>query len=353
MTATATTTPDVLTHERELTQAVDLCLPGGRRLNPAARGWSRRPLHRANLAGVWGRTKRWDYWALQCEDAVVSLTLADIDYLGLATIEWIDLRAHRKGGRAVIRPFARGVQVPDRPCEGRLAYRSRHLDLEIDYAPNATALRARWSEPDGSTGRVDVSVALPPGYESLNVVIPWSESRFQFTSKHQARPATGSLSFGGRDLALGGAAGEAWGILDVGRGRWPYRTRWNWGGGAGRSRDGRLVGLQIGGKWTAGTGFTENGVSIDGRLTKIGEELTWKYRWEDPMKPWRVRSADGALDATLTPVHDRHGRIDLGLLRTETHQVFGRWTGSVPDGAGSTLSVDGILGFAEESRSRW
>ncbi|MEV5398578.1 hypothetical protein AB0N26_20700 [Streptomyces cellulosae] len=39
-----------MTAEREITSPVDLCLPDGR-LNPAAVGWTRRPLHRANLRG--------------------------------------------------------------------------------------------------------------------------------------------------------------------------------------------------------------------------------------------------------------------------------------------------------------
>ena len=87
-----------------------------------------------------------------------------------------------------------------------------------------------------------------------------------------------------------GADGAAWGVLDVGRGRWPYRTNWNWGGGAGHAApEGPVVGLQLGGKWTEGTGATENGVIVDGRLTKIGVELEWDYRWDDPLR--RGRSA--------------------------------------------------------------
>jgi hypothetical protein len=50
----------VATHERELTEPVDLCTPDGE-LDPAALGWSRRPLHRANLHGRFGINKRWDY----------------------------------------------------------------------------------------------------------------------------------------------------------------------------------------------------------------------------------------------------------------------------------------------------
>ena len=71
-------------------------------------------------------------------------------------------------------------------------------------------------------------------------------------------------------------------MLDVGRGRWPPEITWNWGGGAGRAGD-HVVGLQIGAKWTEGSGFTENGLIVDGRLTKLGRELggttTGTTRW--------------------------------------------------------------------------
>ena len=40
-------------------------------------------------------------------------------------------------------------------------------------------------------------------------------------------------------------------------------------------------------------------------------------------------------------------------LSTEVHQVFGHWTGHVTDEVGQRYEVDAILGFAEESRSRW
>ena len=79
-----------------------------------------------------------------------------------------------------------------------------------------------------------VGARRPAGHESLNVVIPWSDELFNYTSKHQARPATGSLTVGDRTWALGGDTGDAWGVLDVGRGRWPAEVVWNWGGGAGK-----------------------------------------------------------------------------------------------------------------------
>ena len=335
-------------------------MPDGQHLNPAAKGWSRRPLHNANLRGRWGRTKRWDYWAVLAGDLVVSVTYADVDYLGLADIWWVDLFTGESGGNPMPVPLARGVFLPARPGTWPLRYHRPGHRVDIvdepadDHRPAATVIRAEWVE-NGEPARLEVRVDQPAGHESLNVVIPWSSTTFQYTSKHQARPAHGTFSVGDRTWDIGSPdAAEAWGVLDVGRGRWPYRTRWNWGGGAGRAVDGEtVVGFQIGAKWTEGTGYTENGVIVDGRLHKIGQELTWDYSWEDPMAPWRVSLPDGSIDITLTPRYDKHSAIDAVVAATEVHQVFGTWTGHVTTDDARRVEVEGIDGFAEESRSRW
>ncbi|MGB3409910.1 MAG: DUF2804 family protein [Microthrixaceae bacterium] len=67
---------------------------------------------------------------------------------------------------------------------------------------------------------------------------------FNCTSKHQARSAVDELE-----------------VVDR-------------GGGAGRVA-GHVVRLQLGAKWTEGSGFAENGLIVDGRLSKIGRELRW------------------------------------------------------------------------------
>ena len=341
------------THEREITTPIELATANGRRLNSAAKGWSRRPLHRANLRGGWGRTKRWDYWAILAGDLVVSAVYADVDYIGLADVWWADLAEGRTGGRGIAAPGARGISLPERPGTAPLRVQRRHFELDITDADDGTTrIEARWKERDGASGRLAADITMPPGHESLNVVIPWDDRRFQYTSKHQARPTRGELVVGGQRWSFGEDA-DAWGVLDVGRGRWPYTTRWNWGGGAGRARTGEVVGIQIGGKWTEGTGFTENGIIVDGRLHKIGRELRWDYRWDEPLERWRVDDPGGQLRLTLTPRHDKHTRVNALVLSTETHQVFGTWSGSVTTDDGDTLEIDGIAGFAEESRSRW
>jgi len=341
-----------VTHEPELTEPVDLCTPDGAALNPAARGWSRHPLHRANLDGSWGSNKRWDYWAILAGDVVVSCVYSDIDHFGLADVWWADLVTAASGGTSLL-VEAGVLSVPEVPGTRPLRVDEGGLALSIEDGAGSTRLRATWTEEDGRPGRFDITVVRPPGHESVNVVIPWDEQIFNFTSKHQARPAVGHLAVGDRRWAIGGSEGpESWGVLDVGRGRWPAEIIWNWGGGAGRCGE-HVVGLQIGGKWTEGTGFTENGLIVDGRLTKLGSELRWDYVWDDPMAPWRIEDPGGQLDMVLTPRFDKYTNVDAGDLGSEVHQVFGTWAGRLVTDDGLALEFTDVQGFAEEARQRW
>ena len=146
----------------------------------------------------------------------------------------------------------------------------------------------------------------------------------------------------------------AWGVQDLGRGVWPYSNRWNWAAASGVAGDGRTIGLQFGGKWTEGTGYTENALCIDGRLTKIHEELEWTYDWDEPMRPWRVRTPGSTqVDVELTPFFDRYDSTDLKALKMEVHQCFGTWAGTVCGDDGVPATLEGIDGFAEEARNRW
>src|SRR5690606_18633097 len=78
-------------HEREITTPVSLTARSGR-LNPAAVGWSRRPLHDTDgigrLGRGWGRNKRWEYWAVVTPTHIVSVTVSSLDYAAVHDL-WV------------------------------------------------------------------------------------------------------------------------------------------------------------------------------------------------------------------------------------------------------------------------
>ncbi len=193
-----------------------------------------------------------------------------------------------------------------------------------------------------------MTVTRPSEHDCLAVVVPWGSRRFQYTVKDVALPASGRVTVDGVEHEV--PAGSSWAVLDHGRGRWPYDIRWNWGAGSGVSH-GRVMGVQFGGRWTDGTGSTENGILIDGRLHKISAELRWEYSLDHPLDPWSVRG--GGLEASFVPFFDKHSATNLGVVSSRTVQCFGHWSGTFAQADGATVEFDGITGWAEDVHNRW
>ncbi|RDV36464.1 DUF2804 domain-containing protein [Bradymonadaceae bacterium TMQ3] len=329
----------------ELTSAVDLCRPDGR-LNPAAAGFARRPLIRPNLRGGpgwWGRNKRWEYWGIVTPEHVIGVTIASLDYAGLLQLYLYD-RRHPHAPPIVqdaLLPLARGVVLPDLAATFEAHGRHRDLSLSFAYTPHHAHLRLR-------SPRVRFELDAPAHGDALGVVIPWSPTRFQYTLKDVARQLRGRLQVDDESFDLRPAT--SFGVLDRGRGRWPYSMTWNWGAGFGRRGD-HTLGLQLGGKWTAHTPGTENALLVDGRLSYIGHELTWEYQRDDPTALWRVHGP--RLDATLTPFHLRRADTNALLIASRTRQAFGHWSGWALDAHDQRHDLQGLVGWAEEAANRW
>lgn len=325
--------------ERELTEPVSLTSADGR-LNPDAIGFARRSL--VDTSGIdgrraWGRNKRWEYWNVITPTHIVSLTVSSLDYAAVHEVWIFDRASERTWSRSSTILPARDVDLPGSLDRAPTIAHAVHLAASI--TPGVSSWRLYAEIPDAS---FDITVVRPAGHECLAVVVPWSRRRFQYTVKEVALRASGTVVLDGvaHDVPDG-----SWAVLDHGRGRWPYDVRWNWGAGSGVS-EGRTVGIQAGGRWTDGTGATENGVFIDGVLTKISVPLAWEYDPARPLEPWRVRG--GGLDATLIPFYDKRSATNFGLVSSRTDQCFGVWEGEF-DG----LRFDGILGFAEDVHNRW
>ena len=326
-----------MTHEKEIVEPVDLCMPDGR-LNPAAVGWTRRPLHRANLRG-WGRAKRWEYWGIVTPTHIVGLVASSLDYAGVHGVYVLDRATKVETSKDVVVPFARGVVMP--PVSGAGTVCARGGGLSIDIGQTAAGSTIRATAPGIE---IDLVVPLPPGHESLGVVVPWSTRRFQYTVKDVGRPVHGSLRVNGTTHVV--AEDDSFAVLDHGRGRWPYAITWNWAAGSGPD-----VSIQLGGKWTDGTGSTENALFTGGRLHKLGAELRWSYDRRDWLRPWRI-SGD-RVEVEFHPIHEKVSRTNLGVVASETHQCFGHFSGWAQADDGERVALDGLVGWAEEAQNRW
>lgn len=334
--------------EPELTAPVLLCGPGGC-LNRRAVGWSRQPLHTCNLPASLARKKKWNYWAVTSNDLLFSATIADVERLQLGGAYIFDRRTHLHIEKAVIQP-PNTIAIPETTSGGMAI---EHPDMRVSLTDEGSGTRIRVDAGDfgGRPLRADIVVQRPEGHETLNVVIPWSDVQFQYTSKQNTLPASGFVQLGDERLEF---THPSFGCLDYGRGVWPEHTIWNWGAASG-VQNGRTAGLNLGGQWTDGTGMTENGICIDGHLTKISEDLVFEYNRAKMMEPWRVRAAaTDRVDLTFEPEFERvseNGTPDSFFM--STHQMFGRYSGRIRPEDGEPLELRDLFGWIEDVEARW
>ncbi|HEY3314780.1 MAG TPA: DUF2804 domain-containing protein [Bacillota bacterium] len=349
--------------ERELTVPVFLCDSRGN-LNPEAVGWSRRPLHDCNLSAHWPRKKRWDYWCVTSDEYLFSVTLSNLDYAGLAFVYFHDFAGGRFIEKTVMKPLGAGCAL-GRTVGEPVRFEGRGLRFSIEPDPaGASVTRIRVESPDFGGLRLAAALVVehPAGHETMNAVIPWSRSRFQFTSKHQALPAEGVVTLGGGGGTGPGAgtalearfpAGSSFACLDFGRGVWPYSSAWNWASFSALV-DGLPVGVNLGGRWTDGTGYTENAIVAGGRLSKLPEKVTFAYDPRDFIRPWSIRTEGSErVDLLFEPFYERIARSDLLVVRSEIHQMIGRFSGTLAMDDGRRIAIDKAVGCTEDHRARW
>ena len=110
----------------------------------------------------------------------------------------------------------------------------------------------------------------------------------------------------------------------------------------------------FGGQWTDGTGYNENAVLINGRLTKISEDMKFHYNRLNFMEPWKIHSlASDCVRLTFTPVFERIAKTDAMIIKSEVHQMVGFYNGEIRVDDNSIITIEQMAGCIEEHIAKW
>lgn len=335
--------------EKEILEPVNLCMANGE-LNTDSIGWSRKTLFNCNLSGRWARKKKWNYWCTTSDECLFSVTISNLDYAGMVFIYFLDFKTKQFIEKTVITPFGKGCDMPDNVDE-TVVFKNKSMEIRLLNQKDGTHIIASCKDFDGNSMEADIKVVKPEGHETLNVVIPWNKKSFQFTSKQEALPTSGSLRIGERQYSF--QAEDTFSCLDFGRGKWPYSITWNWANASGIV-NGRNLGLNLGAKWTDNTLMNENAIVFDGKLTKISEDLIFEYDVQNYMGPWKIRSSvTDSVNLEFTPFYERIAKSNMLIIKSEVHQMVGHFSGYVKTQDGELIKIDNLLGCAEDHYAKW
>ena len=303
------------------------------------------------------RIKEWDYYCIADETAVLALTIADNGYMGLDSVTLLDLPMGWQQTRTFMRLFPLGkTGLPAASDAGRVHVRRPGYSIGFETSNGVRTLRAHIDDfCEGKPLDAELTLTDPPA-DSMVIATPFAGKPRHFYSNQKINclRVEGTVTLGGETHRF--EPDKASAVLDWGRGVWTYRNTWYWS-----SLNGWLQGEPFG--FNLGYGFgdtsaaTENMLFYKGRAHKLGHvEFSIPKTpdgKDDFLAPWTFRDDQHRLELTFTPVLDRAALTDLWLLRSDQHQVFGYFDGTVRLDDGTPLTLDHLPGFAEKVSNRW
>lgn len=335
--------------ETELTSEVNLCDNNGKLLKSSI-GWARKPIFNCNLKGHNLRKKRWNYWYMINDSILFSVTISSLDYVGMVFAYAYDFKSGIFAEKTIAAPFGKGCNLSQNVC-GDASFSNNSIQVYFKDVDGDTHINMSAKEFNGHPLSADLIVHMPENHETLNVVIPWNDNVFQFTSKQNCLPVEGTVIAFGKTYTFNPETDFAG--LDFGRGIWPYKIMWNWGTGSG-IQEGHHIGFNLGGTWTDGTGMTENAIIIDGHITKLSENVDYIYDKDNLMAPWQIKTHNtNRVNLKFTPTYDRLAKTDALVLSSCVHQMIGSFSGTIMSDDGLEVHIESLAGCAEEHYAKW
>ena len=325
----------------------NLNLPGyAKRLLPVYR--------RADVRASKLRLKEWDYYLVNNGRFALALTIADNGYMGMDSISLLDFETglNQTTSPMSLLPLGK-IGLPETSLRGDSAHSGKGYALRFENPGAGVRILNARMEKFGQDGTLEARVELfDEPAESMVICTPFPKDKhFYFNQKINCMRARGEVRYGSKTWVFD--PDDSFAVLDWGRGVWTYHNTWYWG-----SASYHVEGVPFG--WNIGYGFgdtsaaTENMLFYDGKAHKLSRvDFHIPGGEKDFLSPWTFGSDDGRFEMDFVPVMDRASCTDLKLIKSDQHQVFGRFTGKAVLDDGRVIEVRDFPGFAEKVENKW
>lgn len=293
------------------------------------------------------RIKEWDFYQVTDKTMCLQFTIGHAAYAGQVGVMLFDFAKGEKleeKSTFLVLPFGSLHLPEDAEKDHIIQYQKKSVEMRFEARRNQRLLYCRW-------GDFEADIILTRQNEnSLVINVPFDESpkAFYYNHKINCMLAQGSVKY--RDKVYHFSPEDSFGLLDWGRGVWPFHNEWYWSNGTGYIED-KIFGFNLGCGFGNTNAASENILLYGDSIHKLGEVRF--ERGSDYIEPWHIFDLEGRLDLTLTPAYDRTTRTKLLWVNNSCHQMFGEFRGKAVLDDGTELKLEKIISFAEHAINNW
>ncbi len=293
------------------------------------------------------RIKEWDFYQITDGMKCLQFTIGHASYAGQVCAMLFDFKNGKKiceKGTLLALPFHSLNMPQDAEADHVLSYSKKDKIMRFETTNDIRKLYCKWED-------FEAEIELTrKNHNSIVINIPFEESKkaFYYNHKINCMEASGMVKYG--DMKYEFVPSDSFGLLDWGRGVWPFHNEWYWSSGAGYINN-EIFGFNLGCGFGNTSAATENIIFYGDTVHKLGKVKI--EHGDDYMKPWHLYDLDGRLDLTLTPTYDRTTRTKMLWVDNCCHQMFGEFRGKVILDDKRELEISNIISFAEHAINNW
>ena len=319
-------------------------------------GWARKPsltYNKEHIGKGWTRIKEWDHFSVLNKDFGFQLTIGDIGYLTQMSYVWLDFKTKERTGEAIMKLFTKGTILPHSSMDDFIVeFPTKKFKALIERNGNKRIISIddKSFMEKGIKGKIVLDDK--PDWDNTVVVTGYEEdpTMFYYNHKINMMAAQGTITIG--DTPYQFEPETSFGLMDWGRGIWPYKTHWLWGSACGMVNE-VPVAFNIGYGFGDLSTHTENIIFYDGKAHKIDEVTFHHENDRDPTKPWKFTSNDNRFNMTLDPIIPHREKLNLGVIYLNSSLLHGYYSGEIVLDDGQKVEIKDMLGHAENIFWRW
>lgn len=293
------------------------------------------------------RIKEWDFYQVTDNRMCLQFTFGHASYagqVGIMLFDFVNGQKLAEKGTFLVLPFG-SLHLPENAEEDHMIeYNKKAGEMRFVVKGNSRHLYCRWEDFEA-----DIMLTRQ-NPNSLVINVPFEESpkAFYYNHKINCMLAEGTVKYGEKVYQF--SPEDSFGLLDWGRGVWPFHNEWYWSNGTGIIGD-KIFGFNLGCGFGNTKYATENILFYGDSIHKLND-VTFELG-SDYSKPWHIYDSDGRLDLTLNPVYDRTTRTKLLWVDNCCHQMFGEFSGKAILDDGTELKIEKLVSFAEHAVNNW
>lgn len=295
------------------------------------------------------KLKEWDFYQIHFDSRyVLQLTLGHVSYAMQISATILDLATGEKRSvskLAAVRPSFKRKMPTNPEIAHTLQYFSKNVHVQFEVTDKYR--RLSFTATDGQGVKAEINLMLSnvnKAKEKMVIATPFFKpNQWYLNYKENCFVCNGYCRIEDARYDVK----DGFGVLDWGRGIWPYTHSWIWGNG-GTVVSGKQFGFNIGWGFGNTESATENMFFYDNKAYKLGavEEIRVgdNYRYIDNDKKFVF---------DVEPIYDNFTKTRMLWVNNKCHQVFGKWRGYVLLDDGTKVEIPPFVAFCEHADNRW